>query len=430
MVRSLSAFGLSVLLASSYAFGQYPRDGRYQGQEAMRVSVEELLRTPGMYNDRLVITQGEVRSGDSQDIAANIYELEGEGSNLRTVRVATPAFESMNDLRFLSGRKVEVTGIFFDLGSVMMPERHPVLRNYPGAVRGGSLGFDKNLFLAATHVDVLEEESARERMEAETEDIDLKDPDIAVSDSDVVDLRDLTSNPEPYVDKQIAVIGKFRGNNLYGDLSIQDKRTPRDFVIKVADAAIWVTGKLPRGKDFRLDPKRRRDTGKWLRVIGRPWKYEDKIYLRAEKVELTETPDDPDLQPVRKRSKAETEVGPPPQVDFTLPLDGEQGIALDSEFQIQFSKDMKEPSFNRNVDLLYADDDGLSNPFPDLEIAYDAPSRSLTVRPHKMLDPGRELWLILYDAIEDEEGQKLPATEGAREVDPAAAVVLVFHTAR
>ena len=75
--------------------------------------------------------------------------------------------------------------------------------------------------------------------------------------------------------------------------------------------------------------------------------------------------------------KEETELGPPPEVAFTLPLEGERSIPLSTEFQVQFSKDMKAGSFNRNVDLLYADDDGVSNPFPDLEIHYDAASRTL-----------------------------------------------------
>ena len=84
---------------------------------------------------------------------------------------------------------------------------------------------------------------------------DIVDPDIDVSGVNGVDLRDLVKNPATYVDEQIVVYGKFRGNNLYGDLSIKDKRTPRDFIIKLANAAIWVTGRRPRGDGFRLDPK-------------------------------------------------------------------------------------------------------------------------------------------------------------------------------
>ncbi len=173
-------------------------------------------------------------------------------------------------------------------------------------------------------------------------------------------------DPTPHLGKQVVVLGKFRGSNLYGDLSIKDKRTPRDFVIKVADAAIWVTGRRPRGKGFRLDPSKRRDTGEWLRVVGEPFEDQGTVYLRAVKIEIAEEPDDPDLEPVRVARAEENELGPPPEVTFTLPIAGERDIPLTSEFRVQFSKDMKEESFHRNVDLLYADDDGIGNPFPDL----------------------------------------------------------------
>jgi hypothetical protein len=117
-------------------------------------------------------------------------------------------------------------------------------------------------------------------------------------------------------------------------------------------------------------------------------------------------------------------------VTFTLPLSGERDIPVTSEFQVQFSKDMKEESFHRNVDLLYADDDGIGNPFPDLEVSYDGPSRTLTVRPGKELQPGKEIRLILYDAISDKEGQKLSAEEESAEAEPGAAMILTFTTAK
>jgi hypothetical protein len=104
-------------------------------------------------------------------------------------------------------------------------------------------------------------------------------------------------------------------------------------------------------------------------------------------------------------------------VTFTLPIAGERDIPLASEFRVQFSKDMKEDSFHRNVDLLYGDDDGIGNPFPDLQVTYDGPSRTLTVSPGKELEPGKEIRLILYDAISDLEGLKLAAEEAAAEAE-------------
>jgi len=400
---------------------------QYQGQDARRVSVSDLTRSSMMYNESPVITTGELTWGDSTDTNYNIFELRGDDV-LRTVRVAT-ASGGMADLRFMAGQRVEIQGIFFDLDQVMDPQRHPVLRYFPGAVRQDGMSFDKNYFIAVSSADVIEEVKSDIGPDKEIEEADVTDPDIDSSTLAALDLRELVKDPSPHFGKQAVVLGKFRGSNLYGDLSILDKRTPRDFVIKIADAAIWVTGRRPRGKGFRLDPAKRRDTGEWLSVIGEPFEEGGKIYFRAVKVEIAEEPDDPDLEPT-KVARAEEELGPPPEVTFTLPIAGERDIPLASEFRVQFSKDMKEESFHRNVDLLYADDDGIGNPFPDLQVTYDGPSRTLTVRPGKDLQPGKEIRLILYDAISDAEGQKLPAAEESTEAEPGAALILTYTTAK
>ena len=91
---------------------------------------------------------------------------------------------------------------------------------------------------------------------------------------------------------------------------------------------------------------------------------------------------------------------------------------------------MNRESFNRNVDLLYDDDDGIGNPFPDLSVEYLLETRTLMVRPNKQLEPGKQIRLILYDAIEDDEGQRVTREPGAEEIEPGAAVVLTFTTER
>jgi hypothetical protein len=111
-----------------------------------------------------------------------------------------------------------------------------------------------------------------------------------------------------------------------------------------------------------------------------------------------------------------------------MPLSGERGVPLEGDFRIQFSKDMNRDSFDRNVDLLYADEDGDGNPFPDMQISYDAPSRSLIVSPGESLLPGKEIHLILYQGIRDTNGLPLVADPEASEV-PGAAAILVFFTA-
>jgi hypothetical protein len=418
----------AVFSLSSLVFAQVA-GAQYQGQEPRRVSVSDLARSSMLYNESPVIVVGEISWGDSTDTNSNIFELRGDDA-LRAVRLGTVR-GSMEDLRFSTGQKVEVQGIFFDLEQVMSPENHPVLRYFPGAIRQDGMGFDKNLFIAVTSVDVIEEETETDiGPDKAMEEPDVAEPDIDSSTLAGLDLRELLKDPEPHLGKQVVVLGKFRGSNLYGDLSIKDKRTPRDFVIKLADAAIWVTGRRPRGKGFLLDPSKRRDTGEWLNVIGVPFEDGGTLYLRAAKIEIAEEPDDPDLEPVRVARTEEKELGPPPEVTFSLPIAGEKDIPLESEFRVQFSKDMKSESFHRNVDLLYADDDGIGNPFPDLQVTYDGPTRTLTVNPGKPLEPGKEIRLILYDAITDLEGQKLPVDEETAGAEPGAAIILSFTTSK
>jgi hypothetical protein len=420
MSRVLRLSGV-VSLAAGLAFAQY------QGQDPVKVSVDELTSMGSRYSETPVIVQGDLRYGDAEDTNFNIFELRGDNA-LTVVRVAAHR-NSFDDLRFMAGQKVEITGIFFDLDSVLMPEQHPVLRYFPGAVRRDAMGMNKQYFIAVTGAEVVEEIKSDLDPVKLADLPEVEDPDIDPSSLTEVDLRALVKDPSPYLGKQITVLGKFRGSNLYGDLSIRDKRTPRDFIIKVGEAAIWVTGRRPAGKGFRLDPSKRRDTGEWLQVIGEPWDSGETVYLKAAKIELAEDPGDPDLEPVKVRA-AEKEAGPPPEVTFTLPIGGDRSIPLDSQFQVQFSKDMKGESFHRNVDLLYADDDGIGNPFPSLEVTYDGPSRTLTVKPNQTLAPEKEIRLILYDSIEDLEGQKLPAEPGATEIEPGAAVVLTFTTVK
>ena len=75
-------------------------------------------------------------------------------------------------------------------------------------------------------------------------------------------------DPSRYVLQKITVTGTFRGNNLYGDLPRSPAIGKWDFVLRSANAALWVTGVRPRGKGFDLDPRAKADTGRLLEVAG------------------------------------------------------------------------------------------------------------------------------------------------------------------
>ncbi len=429
MWRTTAICLLLLVLSVTDSSGQIGPGGR-PDEQPERVEVADLTRSPGLYNQKTVIVIGELRGGDATDYEMQVYRLRGNDI-LREIRVAEQGFGG-GGMRFIQGHKVEITGIFWDLSQECYSDPRTGafcydmrVRRFP-AIRDGWNNEENRYFIGVLHVDSLEMDILPELEEPEEE----PEPDLDIPSGELIDLRALLKDPEPFTGKRISVIGKFRGNNLYGDLSIRTKKTPRDFVIKAADAAVWVTGRRPRGKDFELNPRMRRDTGKWLKVTGTPWMDGGMTYLKAEKLELIPKPDDPDLEPVdTAEEEAEAaELGPPPEVFFSLPLDGERGIPLDSEFRVQFSNDMASASFDRNVDLLYAEDDGIENPFPGMQIQYEELSRTLVVIPGRDLEPGKQIQLILYSGILDEDGQSLVVASEAEEI-PDAAAILTFFTA-
>ena len=48
----------------------------------------------------------------------------------------------------------------------------------------------------------------------------------------------------------------------------KSQRRSADWVIKDDVYAVWVTGKKPKGSGWELDAGLKRDTGKWIEVIG------------------------------------------------------------------------------------------------------------------------------------------------------------------
>lgn len=420
MTRYVLSAWLTLLASAWPSLAQIPGEG------PVYVSVSDLVGRSSFYNDRLVRVTGDLVQSDYVDTQNRIYVLRGD-SGLDRIRVGMPS-GSMQDLTFLVGHEVEIIGVFWDLTMFSSSSR---LRDFPGAARGDdrSLGVtESQLFIGVYDVTSIEEEPAEpEPVEDVAESRETAPRDFPPANT--VDLRELMRDPEAYYDKRISVIGKFRGDNVYHDLSMHDKKTPRDFIIKVADTAIWVTGKRPEGEGFELNPERRRDTGKWLKVTGVPWTDDGEVYLRAQLIEMVDAPDDPDLEPrtVEEVIEEFEEQTPPPEVIFTVPLNGERGIPLDTEFRIQFSNDMNRASFDRNIDLLYADDDGDGNPFPDMQVSYDEHSRGLVISPGKRLEPGKEIQVILYEGIRDDGERPLVKDP---EVDVRdAVVVLRFFTA-
>jgi len=348
---------------------------RYQALygDPVEVALEDLVMESSTYQDRAVRTRGRLDFASAQ--RGRSYSLRstfGHHVGLYPVSEIAGAFEQ--DAPRMLGQIVEVTGVFRASNQ-----------------SSGPAGFSIELwaFLGP------EERDDKKPIKART-----------------VTLEELVTRPGKREGETVRVVGKFRGRNLYGDLPAKSATSRSDWVIKDDLYAVWVTGKKPKGSGWALDPSLKRDTGKWIEVVGRVETRGPVTYIQAKTVALTEPPkptaDAQPPPPPKERPKL------PPSLVFSLPLDGEREVPRDSRFVVQFSKDMDEGSFQGHVGLRYA---GPRRPgdrdFDGMKISYDGGLRALTVDPGDLLRPGREVELALLGGIRDIDGLELVPRAGA-----------------
>jgi len=215
----------------------------------------------------------------------------------------------------------------------------------------------------------------------------------------------------------VKVIGKFRGRNLYGDLPTRSQRGRAHWVIKDDAFALWVTDRKPKGDGFDLDSSLKRDTGKWLQVMGRVRVSKGIVTLEAIDVTLKKPPE------ARVATEARPEPTPPPParprrppvVAFSLPIDGEREVPPDTVFQVQFSRDMDEASLKDRVLFRYTGrPQPGDNALDAVRFNYDGGLRTLRVDPGDMLRAGRVVEIVLLPGIVDLEGVPLETRPGIR----------------
>jgi hypothetical protein len=100
------------------------------------------------------------------------------------------------------------------------------------------------------------------------------------------ELEALVWSPEALAGERISVKGTFRGANLFDDMPPGSQRKAGDWVLKDGPFFIWVTGRLPRGSGFSLDPSSRSDCRWRLEVSGKVESEGGLIYLKAKEVRL------------------------------------------------------------------------------------------------------------------------------------------------
>ena len=176
-------------------------------------------------------------------------------------------------------------------------------------------------------------------------------------------VRTVVLRPDAFEGKTVTLRGRFRAQNLYGDIPFWPRQSQWDFVLQSGDAAIWVTGRRPRGKGIDLDPTTRRGAGTWLEATG-VIRYENGL-ARLDATELAASKPFDDAEPPPTAAPPPL---PPPGVIFSTPLDGESDINPAVVIRVQFSRDMREASFEGAVKVVYGGD--APPPVPAFAVTY------------------------------------------------------------
>lgn len=224
-------------------------------------------------------------------------------------------------------------------------------------------------------------------------------------------LREIALDPGQYVGQRVKVTGQFRGRNLYGDAPQGPGLTQWDFVLRSADAAVWITGLRPRGRRFNLDVGARVDTGTWLEAEGVVREGKGLVWIEGQRIALTK----PTVETRNAEVPPIPQMGPPPEVIFSDPAEGEIDVPLKTAIRLQFSREMNPDSFKGNVRWTFTAPDavnvGPGTPREADRIAdfkYDGAKRALEVR--LALDDSasyRNVILELGDGIAATDGAKL-----------------------
>ena len=95
-------------------------------------------------------------------------------------------------------------------------------------------------------------------------------------------LAEILAHPDSFKDRQVEVIGYFRGWDLLKEAPGAPPLTRSDWVIADDSGAIYVTGGVPQG----LDPSSLADTNKIIRLLATVHQNQAGAYLQAISIEV------------------------------------------------------------------------------------------------------------------------------------------------
>ncbi len=221
-------------------------------------------------------------------------------------------------------------------------------------------------------------------------------------------VRGLALQPWRFEGQKVTVVGQFRGRNLFGDLPSAPAKSRYDFVLRSADAAIWVTDLRPRGRGFDLSVDARVDTGRWLQVTGVVAQDRGLVTLTGTTVAAATAPE---AEPV------EEEAAPPPppletaEVVFSSPYEGETDVPVGSSVRIQFSRGIDPKSIDGQIRASYGGGPPEGAPPLEFQHTYDGGTRAIELKFAQPFERFRTLRIELLEGLKAFDGSPVkPAT--------------------
>ena len=357
-------------LAAALAFGAAGLCVTVMAQPAVRraTTVAALKNYPSFYNQQTVMVVGEVRGqGERRSI----------GSDEASIRLIARDYPE--------GR-IEARGQLLDIGRISQDDPRLIPFNLLDQVRSAypdrwpRPGEELMLILSSTT------------------------PPPAASDITTPPLRTLALEPERFAGRPVTILGQFRGRNLFGDLPEAPLNNKWQFVLRSADAAVWVMGLQPKGKAFNFDPNKRIDSGRWVKVAGTVRTGKGLTWLEGTSIDLAQAP-------AETATEVTIDAPPPPPVEvlFAAPSEGEADVRLDGRIRLQLSRDLNPATLKDRIRISYSPTESRDRgeaqaPAVAFVTNYTRENRALEIRPSQPWERFRTVKVEFLEGIKGTDG--------------------------
>jgi hypothetical protein len=216
-------------------------------------------------------------------------------------------------------------------------------------------------------------------------------------------LRALALEPWRFEGQKVTLVGQFRGRNLFGDLPEAPAQNRFQFVLRSADAAVWVMGVASKGRNFNFDPAKRIDTGRWVKVQGTVHTSKGLTWLEGTSIELATPP--------AETTEVAIDLPPPPPVEiiFTAPAEGEADVRSTERIRLQLSRDLDPATLKDRIRITYSPADskerGEAQP-PSIAFTtnYTKENRALEIRPTEPFERFRLVRMEILEGVKGTDG--------------------------